>query len=165
MPGRLSFTMLDNNGEKSNMGIFTGEITAVSLPGTLTAVGTLRGAIEGITLGTVHKEALSVFDTTLSNVRPASKFAQREIKWLVTYEDVTAHFDDPVDAIPNEGYGKTFTVEIATADLALLPDGSDQLDISTGAPATFVSAFEDIARSPYGGAVNVLRIKHVGRNT
>lgn len=165
MPGQLSFTVLDNSNEKSNFSIWTGEVTAASLPGLLTEVGTLRTAIDGLVIGTVHKEQLKVFDTVLSNTRPANKFAQRESKWLVTYEDILAFFDDPVNAIPNEGFGKVFNIEIGTADLALLPDGSESLDITAGAAATFVTAFEATARSPYGGTVNVLSIRYVGRKT
>lgn len=165
MPGRLGFTLLDHGGEKTTMSIHTREVTAATLPDLLTEVGALRGAIEGIVLGNVHKETLTVFDTVLENDAPASPFAQRETGWLVTYEDNLAFFDAPTNAIPNEGFGKKFTTFIGTADLALLPAGDDELDIGAGAAATFVAAFQDTARSPYGGTVTVFSIRHVGRNT
>ena len=164
MAGLGGFSFLDYDGERSTTGFTTGAITAFSLPGTLTEFGALRDAIAGITLGTITSESLKVFETKLANARPTDPQAQRETKWLVVYEDVTAFFDDPVNAIPNEGYRKVFTLEIPTADLDLLMTNSEQMEIGSGAGAAFVTAFEALARSPYGGAVNVLEVRHVGRN-
>lgn len=167
MPGRLGFRMIDYSRETSGFSIATGEVTAVSLPGLLTEVGDLREAIEGITLGNVASESLTVFDTNLTNTPATSPLAQVESAWLVTYEDTTAHFDDPVDAIPNEGYGRLFTLTIPTAEIATagrLAPNSDEAVLTEAGMAAFVAAFEATARSPYGGAVNVVSIRHVGRN-
>lgn len=164
MAGFGGFSILDYDGERSNTSFTTGNITAVSIAGTLTAFGTLRTALDAIILGTISTETLKVFETKLSNTLPASASAQHESKWLVVYEDNLPFFDDPVNAIPNEGYRKVFTFEIPTADLTLLQTNSDKMIIASGAGATFVTAFEALARSPYGGTVNVLEIRHVGRN-
>lgn len=165
MAGFGSFTLMDHNRELTNVSFYTGNITAVSLPDTLTEFGALRTAIEGITLGTVTKESLKVFDTKLGNSPPSDQNAQRERKWLVVYEDNLPFFDDPVNAIPNEGYRKVFTFEIGTADIAnRLIANTDEADLTNAAVAAFVTAFEAIARSPYGGTVNVLQIRAVGRN-
>jgi len=167
MPGRLGFSMLDYSREKSSFGLATGEVTAGSLPGLLTQVGTLRAAIEGITLGVVSDETLSVFNTNLSNTPPASALAQVESCWLVQYEDILPFFDDPVNAIPNEGFGRVFTITIPTADIApagRLAPNSDEAVLTETAIAAFITAFEATARSPYGGTVNVVKITHVGRN-
>jgi hypothetical protein len=165
MAGYGNFTLLDHNGERSVTSFYTGNVTAISLPGLLTQFGALRTAIDGITLGTISQEELSVFRTKLSNTLPSSPNAQRERKWLVVYEDATEFFDPPLNAIPNEGYRKVFNFEIATAALVnnLLPN-SDEADLSATAVAAFVTAFEAIARSPYGGTVNVLKLVAVGRN-
>lgn len=167
MPGRLGYSLLDYSREKASLSLATGEVTAASLPGLLTEVGTLRTAIDGITLGTVSDERLTVFDTNLSNTPPASPLAQIEVSWLVQYEDATAFFDDPVNAIPNEGFGRLFTLTIPTADIGaagrLLPN-SDEADLTEAGMAAFVTAFETTARSPYGGEVNVVSIRFVGRN-
>lgn len=168
MPGRLGFSMLDYSREKKAFSIATGDVTAVSLPGLLTEVGDLRAAVEGITLGVVSDERLSVFDTNLSSVPPANPLAQVESAWLVTYTDATEFFDDPVNAIPNEGYGRMFTLTIPTADIAAagrLAPNSDEAVLTETGMAAFVTALEATARSPYGGAVNVVSIRHVGRNS
>lgn len=160
------FSILDWDGESSAMSFNTGAVTAVSLPGLLTQFGALRTATDAMILGTISEEAQYVFKTKLSNTLPTDKNAQRERKWLATYEDNLPFFDNPVNAIPNAGYRKVFNLEIPTADATLLPTTppGDKLDLSTGVPAAWVTAFEDIARSPYGGTVTVLSIELVGRN-
>lgn len=166
MPGRLSFSLLDYSGERGRTSIATGEVTAVSLPGLLTEVGALRSAIDGITLGTVASESLSVFDTALSSIPPTDPHAQVERAWLVRYVDNLPFFDDPVNAIPNEGFQQIFTVTIPTADIAAanrLVAGTDMASLAETGMAAFVTAFENTARSPYGGTVEILEIRHVGR--
>lgn len=165
MPGFGSITLRDYDKELTVTQFLTGNITALSLPDTLTQWGALRAAIEGVTLGVVANEALKVFDTKLSNDVPVSPQAQRENKWLVLYEDNLPFFDDPVNAIPNAGYRKVFTNEIGTADLTLLVANTNKMNIATGAGATLVAAMETLLRSPYGGTINVLEVRHVGRST
>lgn len=135
MPGRLGFAMVDYSNEKKSFSLATGEVTAVSLPGLLTQVGTLRSAIEGITLGNMAKESLSVFDTTLNATPPTAQTAQIEKAWLVTYRDTTQFFDAPVNAIPNEGYGRLYTMTIPTADDAGVV-GSASISPSTSCHVT-----------------------------
>lgn len=165
MAGQLTFQVMDHDRETSTIQIRTGAVTAVSLPGLLTEVGTLRGAIEGITEGVMSKESLTVFNTPLANIPPEEESAQVERVWIVQFEDNLPFFDDPVNAIPNEGYRKKFTVTIPTAvyDGRLLPNTEDA-DLSETSMAAFVSAFETTARSPYGGTVNVLKVTTGGRN-
>jgi len=159
-----SLTMLDYDRETSTMQFNTGNITALSLPGALTQFGALRDAVGDITNGTISAESLNVFNTRLSNTPPADENAQRERKWLVSYEDVTAFFDAPVNAIPNEAFGRRYTVEIPCADYEgrLLPN-TDQADLANADIVAFVDAFEDLCKSPAGGAVNVLQLTAVGR--
>jgi hypothetical protein len=146
------------------MGVNIGSVTAVSLPGLLTDIATLRTAISGLIVGNQATDKLTAYNTTLNPALPTSTDAQVERKWRVVYRDTQAFFDAPVNAIPNAGYGKPFEVEIATADSTLLQDNSEYLDIDDGAGADFVDAFETIARSPYGGTVTVQSIELVGRS-
>jgi len=165
--GLITFAMLDYSREKSSFSIETGAVTAISLPDLLTEIGALRTAIEGITLGVVSDEALRAFTTNLSNTPPSNALAQVESAWLVTFEDNLPFFDDPVNAIPNEGFGKLFTMTIPTAEIAAagrLAANSDEALLTEAGMAAFVTAFEETARSPYGGTVNIVSIRHVGRN-
>jgi len=166
MPQGGNFTWKDFDKETSNWSFHTGAVTAVSLPGLLTQFGALRAALANITIGTITKEQQTVFETRLANAPPADPNAQRERKWLLTYEDNQPFFDPPVNAIPNEGFGRVITTEIPTADFTgthLLPN-TDQANLADAEIAAFVAAYEAIARSPYGGTVNVLGLTAVGRN-
>lgn len=166
MAGRMGFTLLDYSREKSSVSFATEDVTAGTIAGLLTDTGTLRSAIEGVTLGVVNKETLTVFDTVLSNEPPTNPLAQVESAWLVVYEDVSEYSDPPANVVPNDGFGKLFTMSIGTADIAaagrLLPE-SDKADLTETGMAALVSAIEDVVRSPYGGNVEVREIRHVGR--
>lgn len=165
--GGGSFTLMDYSREKASVGFNTAAITAASIAGALTQFGALRTAIEGITNGVVAAEALYINRSKLSNVPPVDPLAQRENKWLVTYEDVTEFFDSPVNAIPNAGYKGVFNIEIPTADLENVPmlPNTDDANMGEAAMSAFITAFQNLARSPYGGAVVVTRVQFVGRNS
>jgi hypothetical protein len=159
--------MIDYSREKSSFSFPTADITAGTLPGTLTEIGAFRTAVEGITLGVVADESLAVFNTNLSNTPPANPLAQIESAWAVQYEDNQAFFDAPTNAIPNEGFGRLFTLTIPTAEIATagrLAPNSDEAILTETGMAAFVAAFENSVHSPYGGTVNVVKITHVGRN-
>jgi hypothetical protein len=165
MPAHGGFSITDYNGEKSPFGFQTGPVTVATLPNVLSQFGALRGAVENIILGVVHKEWEYAFDTLLSNVWPGDVNAQRERKWLGVYEDTT-QFLDLVNAIANPGYLKKFTFEIPTADFSggrLLP-GKDEGDLAEPTMAAFVTAFQTLAKSPYGGTPRILSMTGVGRN-
>jgi hypothetical protein len=158
-----SETIQDYNGETSVTGINVGAVTAVSLPGLLSDIADYRAGIDGLILGTVKSDQLVAYKTPGTNALPADQNAQVERKWLVTYDDITQYFDAPINSIPNAGFGKIFNVEIATADATLLDDNQEFLPISSGPGLAFASAFNTLAKSPYGGTARVLTIELVGR--
>lgn len=165
--GLFTLSMLDYSREKSAFSVETGNVTAVSLPGLLTEISNFRAAVDGICLGVQSDEALRAYANDLSNTPPTDANAQIERAWLVTFEDNLPFFDDPVNSIPNEGFGRLFTVTIPTADIAAagrLAPNSDEAVLTESGMAAFVTAFEAMARSPYGGTVNVISVRHVGRN-
>lgn len=140
-----------------------GLVTAVSLPGLLTDIAAYRAGIDGIILGTVKSDQLVAYKTPGTNALPSDQNAQVERKWLVTYDDIQAFFDPGVNAIPNAGFGKIFNLEIATADATLLDNNQEFLDLTAGPGLAFATAFNNIARSPYGGEARVLSVELVGR--
>lgn len=164
---RLTVGFIDYSEENSNSSIHVGGVTAISLPGLLTQIAAYIAAIDAITLGTVRDDTLVAYSTNRSSIPPVNPSAQRERKWLVRYTDNTAFFDDPINAIPNAGFGKIFTMVIPTADLAVplaMSPGSDEVELTAPLIAAYVTAFEALARSPYGGMTQVLGIEAVGRN-
>lgn len=163
MPYRL--TLLDYSKEKSSFEIATGPVNALTLDEVELQAAAMRTSIDAVTLGTLQREALTAFDNLLSNTPPASKDAQREKKWLISYLDNTPFLDPPVNSIVNPGYQKLFSGTVPTADLAQLNvPNSDDVNILLEPWATFVTNFQTIGRSPYGGQPLVTRIMFVGRN-
>lgn len=151
--GELTITYLDYDGEKSPFKITTSTPVAAGFDTWNTEIGAVVSALANITLGNVNKTVRSSTVTPGTNDTPASEIAQRESKWLVTYRDTTTE--------------KLFRCEIPTADLVghLLP-ASQEADLTETDMAAFVTAFEQLARSPddVTHAVEVMSIRHVGRN-
>lgn len=159
--GELKFTVRDNTGEIGPVEIHTGSVDAVSLPGLLTQVGTLRTAVDGVVIGVISAESLKVFETKLSAAKAASQLAQKGVKWLCGYADSQQFFDPGVNAIPNAGYQKVFTFTIPCADLTLLVSGEEALSLTSGPGLAFKTAFDATARSPYGGSASLQYMKYV----
>lgn len=157
----------DFSKENSSSSIHVGGVTAVSLPGLLTDIAAYKAAVDAMIVGVIRYDQLTAFKTPISALLPASAQAQRERKFLITYTDNLPFFDDPVNAIPNAGFGQIFNFEIGTADFslsALFPTNTDEVSLTQTQIAAFKTAFEQLARSPYGGTVTLLAVTGVGRN-
>ena len=124
--GRQPYTIVyrDHSGETKSMRLYTGEITAVSLPGLLTELGTLATAFDAVTLGVRAKEHWGE-ETIVSNAKATAEDAQIETELLVRCVGATT--EKPWSfRIPTVDYTK-----FAYAD----PPAGDQVIIS-GAGAT-----------------------------
>jgi hypothetical protein len=155
---KYKLSLRDNSREVGRSDFNIDPITVGNIGDILTAVGTFRTAVEGITLGVGAKESLVMDETNLSALAPTNPNAQRGIKWKVQYSDNTPFFDPPVNAIPNAGYQQIFTNSIPTADLSLLDDGEEELDLTAGPGLAFKTAFDAFVKSPYGGDTVLLRV-------
>lgn len=141
----------DYSGENSTFSVQTdpaSEPTPVQMTALYTNLGNMTVGTQGDGVLTVK----TTNDTGNTNL-PANTNAQRELKYLVSYtSDVT---------------GEQYSVSIPTADTALIPQGSDSLDLTNATVAAFVSAFEDVTKKKEGNNFNdvtVVGIKLVGRN-
>ncbi len=161
MSGEYKLSIRDNSREIGRTQVHLGDITAVSLPGTLTAVGNLRTSIANITLGYFASESLLVDETTLTGDAPTDPLAQRGVKWTVGYIDTTQWANAPTNTISNPGYQKIFTLQIPTADLSLLPTGQEELDLTVNPGLAFKTNFDATCRSPYRGNVSVIYVRYV----
>lgn len=148
-----SLTYVDFSNEKATVKINNGPITALTIAGFLSAFGDFQGATDAIVKG-VRVADEWVGDRTLTaSAPPSDEFAQRELKWLVTYEGTTSH--------------KKFTLTIPTANpTGRLIAGTDLADLTNTDIANWVTKFEALAKSPDADTegVNVLSIRLVGRN-
>jgi len=153
MPHYVTYTLGDFSHEKASYTANFGDVTAVSIAGLLTQIGTLRTKTDAITLGTLQKEKWVGDDTVIAQTFPTNVFAQRETKALVTYQGDTSL--------------KKFQLEIPTFDpTGRLIAETDKIDLTETAMAEWVTAFEDVGRSPDDDTetVTVLGAVLVGRN-
>jgi hypothetical protein len=163
-----TFTVEDYDREKSSSSFNIGPLTAGNFVAKRAALDALKTAIDGIIIGEIRKTTISEqFSESVAAV--TDKNAQRESKWLVTYRDET-QFLDVGNTINNVGYGNLYSVELPTADLSLLGNNQDALDIDpltrAAVVTAFITAFEAVQNSPTGGNdVTVVSIRHVGRST
>lgn len=159
----------DFSKEESSVGFNGVQMNAGNYAAQMILAHDLRTAVNAITIGALIAEKVMAENFAYVIAVPTDKNAQRERKWLVAYKDGSQFSNSPTNTVNNPGYGKKFTVDIPTADLALLPDGhSDKIDPDDAGIATeitdFITAFEAYQRSPYGGVAVVTQIVAVGRN-
>lgn len=146
-----SFSYKDFSGEPSSFSFHMGAVTALTIADILAQIGDLRDALADITLGTLYKDEWYGDRTRYSVLNPTDVNAQRERKFLVTYEDSVTF--------------SIYTSEIPTADFTgRMVDDTDQVDLVDTEIAAFITAFETLCVSPDGNAVTVVAITGVGRN-
>lgn len=152
MASRTNFTIRDYSNELSNFGVVSVTGTSGNLAAQLVFAASLSSAVENLTIGHLDKYGYQIF--LLDNpITPTNVYAQREVKWLVSYVGDTS--------------GKSFSIEIAAPDLTgNIITNSDMADLASADWVAFVSAFEDYARSPDNGTetVTVTGARVVGRN-
>lgn len=152
MPSRTNFTIRDYSNELSSFGVQSLTGSAANLTAQLALAAALSSAVENLTIGHLDKYTFQIvlLDTPIT---PSNVFAQREMKWLVSYVGDTT--------------GKAFSVEIAAPELTgnIIPN-SDTADLTSADWAAFVAAFEAYVRSPDDEAetVTVTGARVVGRN-
>lgn len=149
---RGTFTWLDHSNEKSTVSLEGDVLTAGDFAIQTTQWSDLRAAIGGVVLGTPVKSDVGNV-TKFALVTPVSGAAQRENKWMVSYEDNTAP-------------GRILQCELPTADLdaTLFKPDTDLADLTDARWLALITAFEAVVRAPYtGGNVTVKRIQFVGR--
>lgn len=138
----LSIQYLDYSGERKSVGgIYSGEITALTIAGFLSAFGDLQTALDAVTLGTRSQQRWGE-ESVISNTRPASKAAQIETEMLVYYMGATTE--------------QPFSFRIPTVDYTAFnyadPPAGDTVIISgagaTTATTDLVDAIEALCKSP-----------------
>lgn len=154
MPSEYRLQFVDWTGEKSPARFVGPQPVQSGFDSWELLMANLKTAVEGIVLGTVSKEERVSKIDNVNVVNAATADAQRERKWLVTYQADTSH--------------KLFRLEIPTANLDpdfMLPN-SDIADLESTEMAAFKAAFEAFQRSPDNGTetVTLISVRHVGRN-
>lgn len=149
--GQMSLRYNDYNSERSNVSMAGTLLTAANFDAQAALALALRDAIAGVANGLlVGFDFGNRYQTVDPGTPSADVTAQRELKWLVRYQETG-------EAIQR--------MEIPCPDMTLLdPNNRGYMLISSGAGQQFVSAFEDYILGSEGGAVTVIDVKLVGRN-
>lgn len=134
-----------------------------------TLIGDFESAITdlfngGVIFGLPIRTQLSQ-QVTLGFAGPVNSSAQRELKWVLSYEDNQQFLDPGTDLVPNPGFGKIYNLELGTAVPGILPAGTDILPPTAPEYPVFEDFLSDAnVRSPTGGTVTLRRVRLVGRN-
>lgn len=147
-----TLTFNDYSNEESTVRVAGETRTAANFDGQATEATALSVAIAALSIGTLVRR--SITDVVLDSPgTPTDAFAQRELKWRVTYRGATS--------------GKEFQIEIPCADLdGNLVPGTDLADLTATPWVNFIAAFEAYGRSPDSPteSVEFVSARVVGRN-
>lgn len=148
-----TFSIEDYDGESGKTSMNIGPLTAANFTAKRAAIDAVKNALTAgatpIILGELRKSTITEnFAESAANVTDV--YAQRELKWMVTFRDNT-QFLDVGNTINNVGFGETFKTEVPTANPNLLLAGSDLIDTGAANVITWITALEAIVNSPTGG--------------
>jgi hypothetical protein len=129
-----TITFNDYSNEKSAVTYHAAELTAANFDAEATEAGALSVATNALSIGSLVKRTISQMEIDNPGT-PTNPYAQRELKWLVSYRGDTS--------------GKLFQVEIPCANVTdnLVPN-TDIADITSTSWENYITAFEAYARSP-----------------
>lgn len=147
MSSEYELSYKDYDHEVSRCKFHIVDLTAGNLVATQALLASLLTAIQDLVVGELQAEKVVLSNTKASGSPASSKQANRETKWLVTYEDSTTHF--------------VYRGEIPTADLSLRAGNSSLLDLTAGVGLAFKTAFEAVVKSRAGNAVTVISVQDV----
>ena len=142
----------DYSNEKSSFQVSSIALTAGNIAAQEALAATLVGAVDDLTIGEITKQTLNQVVLDAPAI-PTDVYAQREIKWLVTYQ--------------GDVRGKLYSMEIAAPDLTdNVVVNSDVANLASDDWAAFITAFVAFARTPddLTETVTVIKAENVGRN-
>lgn len=142
--------------ETSPFKIYVEQLTVANLAQFDTDWASFKAATAAISLGVLKSENVAVYDNFISGSLPSDNFARRENKLLIRYRGASS--------------GSKFRVEMPAPDNSVLTFETGDANFVTladaGVMATFVVAFQLLAKSPDDGSEAILidSVQYVGRN-
>jgi len=122
--------------------LYSGEITAVSLPGFLTNLAALETAIDAVILGVRSKTSWGA-ETVVTNTPPTDENARVETELLVYLRGATT--EAPFSfRIPTVDYAAFNYASVPAADTVIISGAG-----ASAATIALVDAIQDIARTPW----------------
>lgn len=108
---------------------------------------TLKTYVDALVIGTLGESVVITEEQHAvgSQARPASQLAQKENRFVISFtDDVT---------------GKRYSRSIPTADLTVMPSGSESVDLTSGAGLDIKTWIDANGESELGNAVTVTSIR------
>lgn len=136
--------------EGTAVSVYMLDVNAANLVAQTAKLVAFQNAVKGVSLITFDGRTMLAVDVPRETARPASPFAQRESKWLVTATDNVN--------------GQINQFEIGGADLTLTGADGATLDTTTAPGAAFVTSVQTDIVSRDGNAMTFVSAVHVGRN-
>jgi len=151
MTTKVKLSGLDHSNEGTSVGWWMVDLTAANFVAQTAAFEAVKAAIRDVALIAFDGGEYPANVTEREEDLPASPYAERESKWLVTM----------IDQVNND----VNQFEIGGADLTTKIAGSELMDLTSVAGAALVAALEANVKSRDGNAIVVRQVAHVGRNT
>lgn len=160
MPFPVTLTVLDSTNETSTVQLNSPDATSAA--NAATNIANLYQELRNAGFAQGGRRRATASTRLVINQAPLGA-AQRELKLLVSYEDITEFLDAPTNTITNSGFGKRYSVEFpcGTPGVAGV---NDIIQPDDPALAQFVTDFENNFVSPTGGTPEVVAVRLVGRN-
>lgn len=149
MASKLIISTRDYSDESSKTTFEGIDLTGANFDAQNTLMDNLVAAAQAILVGHIYKDRRVAVESDIAGV-VASPYAQREMKWLVSFTDQTL--------------GDRLNVELPAPALSFLVPGSDLIDMTATEVVAFIAAFEAFYRVNGANTVNVETIRLVGRN-
>jgi len=108
-------------------------LTAANLAAQTTLLSNLKTALLALVMGNTRQDVVTQSRPIISTSRPSSTEAQREKKWVLRAHGATS--------------GQKAQYRIGTADLSLLDDGQEFLDMTGTEAAAFKTAFDAVVHN------------------
>jgi hypothetical protein len=147
----VTISGLDYSLEGTRFTVRITDLTAVNFDAQITAAQAVQTAVQGVSLIDFEGISVKALNTPPEADQPASPYAQRESKWLVTMTD--------------DSNGRINQFEIGGADLTILASDGETMDVTGGAGAALVTALEANLISRDDNSLTFVEAKHVGRAT
>ena len=156
MAGKITFAVLDYSNEVGSVQMWTPDLSSANVDtyvddNALGALGDMRLALNDLISGNHLRRTVTATIISDTATLPADANAQRERKAQVTYRDTIT--------------GKTYRIEIPTYNMVGAQAGTDIIDTSGAEWTEFITQFEANFVSEVGNAIEVVTVKHVGRNS
>jgi len=147
-------TFRDYSNEMTTTTVTSVPLSAANIVGQDAAFADFIAATQDLVLGELAQTSMNR-KTVVSGDLPASPFAQREMKWLISYHANTTN--------------KKFQIEIGTSNLGddLILPGSDQADFSNALWIAWIAEAQAFMKSPDdpNEAITIDSAYFVGRKT